>query len=150
QCLTRTGCHIFSDYHVFVIADAVSTALRGRRNIGMQKSLLWRIAFGIVLMVGMGFAAPAGTAQRETKAQNAAIQGKSSTGEADEREVRDGSIKVHGHWVIEVQNPNGTFFSHTEFENSLQSPTILAVLLSRGAIPGLWQIRLQGTPAPGP
>jgi len=28
-------------------------------------------------------------------------------------------IKVHGHWMIEVRNPDGRLVSHTEFENSL-------------------------------
>jgi len=29
-------------------------------------------------------------------------------------------IKVHGHWVIEVRNPNGTLASRSEFENALE------------------------------
>jgi len=29
-------------------------------------------------------------------------------------------IRVHGHWVIEVRNADGTFASRSEFENSLQ------------------------------
>jgi len=28
-------------------------------------------------------------------------------------------IKVHGHWVIDVRNSDGTLASHTEFENAL-------------------------------
>ena len=28
-------------------------------------------------------------------------------------------VKVHGHWMIEVKEPNGKLISHTEFENSL-------------------------------
>jgi hypothetical protein len=30
-------------------------------------------------------------------------------------------IKVHGHWVIDVRNPDGTLAQHRVFENSLQS-----------------------------
>jgi hypothetical protein len=30
-------------------------------------------------------------------------------------------IKVHGHWTIEVRNPDGKLVSHTEFENSLDT-----------------------------
>jgi hypothetical protein len=32
--------------------------------------------------------------------------------------MRDG-FKVHGHWTIDVRNPNGSLASHREFENSL-------------------------------
>jgi len=107
----------------------------------MPKSMLWRMAFGVVLILGMGFATP-GIAQGKSKAQNTASQSESATGKAGEREVRDGSIKVHGHWVIEVQNPDGAFVSRTEFENSLASPQVLTALLSRQQIPGLWRIHL--------
>lgn len=31
-------------------------------------------------------------------------------------------IQVHGHWVIEVKNPNGSVVRHVEFENSLITP----------------------------
>jgi hypothetical protein len=30
-------------------------------------------------------------------------------------------IKVHGHWVIDVKNPDGTLVQHRVFENSLES-----------------------------
>lgn len=32
-------------------------------------------------------------------------------------------IKVHGHWVIEVKNPDGSLAKRVEFENSLVTPT---------------------------
>jgi hypothetical protein len=51
-------------------------------------------------------------------------------------------IKVHGHWMIEVRNPDGKLVSHTEFENSLQSTgaDILTGLLSGQYVPGGFQI----------
>ncbi|HSP63214.1 MAG TPA: hypothetical protein VLQ90_09555, partial [Pyrinomonadaceae bacterium] len=30
-------------------------------------------------------------------------------------------IKVHGHWTIDVRNPDGTLVTHREFENDLQA-----------------------------
>jgi len=44
-------------------------------------------------------------------------------------------IKVHGHWVIDVRNPDGTLASHAEFENSLmpQGAETLARILGRTA-----------------
>jgi len=32
-------------------------------------------------------------------------------------------IKVHGHWIIEVKNPDGSLAKRVEFENSLVTPT---------------------------
>lgn len=54
-------------------------------------------------------------------------------------------IQVHGHWVIEVKNPDGRLVSHSEFENSLQlaGQDFLALLLS-GYTPGDWEILLDG------
>jgi len=52
-------------------------------------------------------------------------------------------IKVHGHWVIEVKNPDGTVAAHRDFENSLVQPaTLLANVLSRQAQLGYWSIVL--------
>lgn len=48
-------------------------------------------------------------------------------------------IKVHGHWTIEVRNPDGKLVSHTEFENSLvqpDGPQNLAALLLGTEVPG--------------
>ena len=44
-------------------------------------------------------------------------------------------IKVHGHWVIDVRNPDGTLASHAEFENALMpsGAETLARILGRTA-----------------
>jgi hypothetical protein len=54
-------------------------------------------------------------------------------------------VKVHGHWTIEVRNPNGRLASHTEFENALQpqGQQALAAILW-GYTPGDWAIVLDG------
>ncbi len=55
-------------------------------------------------------------------------------------------IKVHGHWTIEVRNPNGSVASHNEFENACyQCNTALAVLLARQATVSLWRVELVDT-----
>jgi hypothetical protein len=55
---------------------------------------------------------------------------------------RQEGIKVHGHWVVEVRNPDGSLVTHKEFENSLQDggKTLLLNLLTRQATPGRWSI----------
>ena len=34
--------------------------------------------------------------------------------------VGDEGLKMHGHWVIDVRNPDGTLAEHRDFENSIQ------------------------------
>jgi hypothetical protein len=54
-------------------------------------------------------------------------------------------IKVHGHWTIEVRNPDGTLAERREFENYLYPPAggqALASFLSRQASVGGWCIEM--------
>jgi hypothetical protein len=63
-------------------------------------------------------------------------------------------ITVHGHWVIDVRNGDGSLDSHMEFENRLALPgdepfggagnRILAALLGRSSSVGVWEIQLHG------
>jgi hypothetical protein len=51
-------------------------------------------------------------------------------------------IKVHGHWTIEVSNPDGRVVSHREFENGLVPGTFLNSILARTQTVGFWTIYL--------
>ncbi len=57
-------------------------------------------------------------------------------------------IKVHGHWTIEVKNPDGKLVTHTEFENSLTTANaysgsaLLTNALGRTTTIGGWEILL--------
>jgi hypothetical protein len=55
-------------------------------------------------------------------------------------------IKVHGHWTIEVKNPDGTVASHREFENAISTvgPDILTGLLSGEYVTGGFYVVLYG------
>jgi hypothetical protein len=61
-------------------------------------------------------------------------------------------IQVHGHWTIDVRNPDGTLASHSDFENSLVSTGAAALVgsLSRASVTGLWHVFLDVSVAPGP
>jgi hypothetical protein len=78
-------------------------------------------------------------------------------------------VTVHGHWIIDVKNPDGTLASHAEFENALCPTTgggisnggvaggdaLIASLLGGFVVVGGWQIQLGNPvvpsgPAPGP
>lgn len=53
-------------------------------------------------------------------------------------------ITVHGRWTIDVRQPDGTLVTHREFENALtaQGAALIADVLSRTRVPGLWQMFL--------
>lgn len=54
-------------------------------------------------------------------------------------------IKVHGHWTIDVRNPDGTLVSHREFENALaDGGEPLVYMLMRIMKAGEWQVILKG------
>lgn len=99
----------------------------------------------------------AGEKQQSTIAATAKAQSKQAQAEesessvAEEKSSGDGKhegIKVHGHWTIEVRNPDGTLVSHREFENSLLPSAALASILARQNSVGLWEVGLNvgGTP----
>lgn len=68
-----------------------------------------------------------------------------STG-AGAQEAREG-IQVHGDWVIEVRNPDGTLASRHEFKNALRPAggDALARILARTWVPAAWSIVLAGS-----
>lgn len=73
-------------------------------------------------------------------------------GENAEGRHSPGDIQVHGHWVMDVKNPDGTLAAHKEFENSLttgmnQGNNFLATLLAGSTVPGPWamSVLINGT-----
>ncbi|MBC8273346.1 MAG: hypothetical protein H8E40_00025 [Chloroflexi bacterium] len=51
-------------------------------------------------------------------------------------------IKVHGHWTIEVSDPDGTLVERREFDNAFVDSGILARLLARQRTVAFWRIKL--------
>jgi hypothetical protein len=55
---------------------------------------------------------------------------------------------VHGHWIIDVKNPDGKLVTHREFENSLAPTTggqLLSALLGRQVGAYSWAVAIGGT-----
>ena len=50
------------------------------------------------------------------------------------------SIGVHGHWVIEVREADGTLVKRHEFDNALVSARSLLLALARQNTPGYWAV----------
>lgn len=56
---------------------------------------------------------------------------------------RPEGIKVHGHWTIEIRNPDGALVSRDEFENALNGgERVLAGLMGRLMSGPNWSVRL--------
>ena len=51
-------------------------------------------------------------------------------------------LKMHGHWIIDIKNPDGTLAQHHEFENSIQydGQNYLVGLMSGYGAAGPWEI----------
>jgi hypothetical protein len=58
-------------------------------------------------------------------------------------------IRVHGHWVIEVRNPDGSLADRREIQNGLSvaGAPLLAALLTRTVAAGYWVVSLAGNGA---
>lgn len=57
-------------------------------------------------------------------------------------------ITIHGHWTIEVRNPDGKLVTHREFENGLSTipgngASLLSALLSHLIVGGSWAVYLE-------
>ena len=68
----------------------------------------------------------------------------------EQQEKSDGSqqnIKMHGHWLIDVKNPDGSLAQHRDFENSLYGggpggPGFLIALMAGYVVPADYAISL--------
>jgi hypothetical protein len=88
-------------------------------------------------------AAPLGAPEMATPTAQAGQS--AATGERQRGGNHEG-IKVHGHWVIEVKNPDGTVTARREFENSVQplGMAYLASLIAGNSSPGGLTVLLNG------
>jgi hypothetical protein len=112
------------------------------RRMGMKA---WQVILFMALVSGLTSIT---AAQEKAKTGIASTPAKSQTGAKPRGGPQEG-ITVHGHWVIEVRNPNGTLAARREFENSLVNigKSTLVRLLSRTGSAGLWEIVFDGGPS---
>ena len=60
-------------------------------------------------------------------------------------------IKVHGHWTIDIRQPDGTPVAHHDFENALDANSganALVSLVYGQSYARNWDVNLKGTPGP--
>jgi hypothetical protein len=88
-------------------------------------------------------ASAATSAQVETVKTVKTISQNTSTKPPAPRGQAEG-LKVHGHWIIEIHNPDGKVVTRSEFENSISvgGSALLLDLLARKITGGAWSIQL--------
>jgi hypothetical protein len=62
-------------------------------------------------------------------------------------------VRIHGHWTIDIRNPDGTLASHNEFENALTpfgAGGLSNLLSASGFSFGFWTLQLAGANFRGP
>lgn len=134
--------------------------MRGNLNIRMlsvRATLLAALVAGLML-TGAGAqsakqkqgsekqASGSSTASTQAQAPSTASKAAEEENATADKEHAGGpheGIKVHGHWLIDVRNPNGTLAEHRDFENAYVGnlPAVLAGQVSIGG----WQIALLGS-----
>lgn len=102
----------------------------------------FRVFFGVVLLAGICASFAFGQAKPQPRQpepnQPARESGKPVPGSNDH------AVKVHGHWLIEIRNPDGSLASRHEIENTLTGGgTPLANLLSGQAVFGGWVVSIK-------
>jgi hypothetical protein len=85
--------------------------------------------------------------QSDAQAASSVVSAKATTPGEISRGPREG-VKVHGHWVIDVRNPDGTLAQHREFENSLSNANIMVELLYGILVPSDFAVLLYGSTPP--
>lgn len=108
----------------------------------MSRRKLYAAVAGVVVLVaaltlGLVFGLSGGQPQ-STESTQASLTSAGGPNEA---------IQVHGHWNIEVINPDGTLASRNEFDNDLvdMGKSALVGLLIGDHSAGMWMVRLTAT-----
>jgi hypothetical protein len=110
---------------------------------------LSKVIFVAVVCAALGFG-QAGQDQKPSGEKVAKADAKKPAAAAEKPEPggKSEGIKVHGHWMLEVRNPDGTLASRKEFENGLVpggvgGGALLTNILLGGVTAGNWFVQLQ-------
>lgn len=120
----------------------------------VPRVLRWGLPMAAVAALTLG-AAGVGRAQsqRQGAAKSTATAAQKPASPRSAARGLNTGITVHGHWILEVRNPDGSLVRHVEFENSLDlgsgTNLLAGVLLgSWTSSAQTWQINLSGSPNP--
>lgn len=115
----------------------------------------WALSMAAVAALALGAAGVSRAQSQAQGAAKAAPAAKTTAPEAQKRAPKglNTGITVHGHWTLEVRNPDGSLVRHVEFENSLDAGSgtelLAGILLGNWTSSAqTWQINLNGSPNP--
>ncbi|MDO8717109.1 MAG: hypothetical protein Q7J73_09955 [Dehalococcoidales bacterium] len=102
------------------------------------------VAFLVVPLLMMGCSSPTVTADKAASPALVAAPGPAAS--SPRGGLPQEGIQVHGHWTIEVRNPDGTLAERREFENALgvEGDRLLSQVLGRTQSVGGWAILFNG------
>lgn len=98
------------------------------------------LSMGLLLVLGAVSTHAEVSQDAKQKAAPAAVPAGTAAGPVE-------GLRVHGHWTIEVRNPDGKLVNRQEFENALSiggGDTHLVNVLGRTRTAGTWQVRAIG------
>src|SRR5262245_55405459 len=58
------------------------------------------------------------------------------------------TVHVHGDWLLEIRDPDGSLVTRRAFRNAFVGGPALDLILSRQGVHGAWFITFTGTPSP--
>jgi len=111
-------------------------------RMALLSALLLNLA---ILSQAQSATTPPPPAHSAVAAASATTQAHPTAHPAAEPRGNHEGIQVHGHWIIEVRNPDGKVVTHREFENNLEQPSggqIIANILSGNSVPGEFAVLL--------
>jgi hypothetical protein len=83
-------------------------------RVALAAVLVWALVLG----PGMTAAQEKSNGQKAARAKAAQKPANANVPESERATGPQEGIKVHGHWVIEVRNPDGKVATRREFENA--------------------------------
>lgn len=129
--------------------------MRGIPNIRMlsvRAALLAVLAAGLMLPGAQAQSAKQNQKSDKQASSSSQAQPPSAGSKAGEEESAPANkehaggpqegIKIHGHWVIDVRNPDGKLVTHREFENAYDPGNFPANIFARQNSIGFWGIIL--------
>ena len=103
-------------------------------RVALTAVLVWALVLG----PGMTAAQEKSDGQKAARAKAAQKPANANVPESEGAKGPQEGIKVHGHWVIEVRNPDGTVATRREFENAYVPSALLPRILARIRTPEFW------------
>jgi len=118
--------------------------MKTRRSFALAGSFELALALAFMLAVAVLSTGSEAAAEASSEGGSAGQAAPSQAGDQAE------GIKVHGHWIVEVRDPDGSLVERQEFDNALlqSGSQILTRILGRDQSVGNWTLRTLSQSSP--